>query len=121
MSQTNLSFAFQEKETTIKILDEATDWLYDEGDDVAKQVYIDKLQSLRDVCSKFHTRYNEAQERPRAEEEMGRSVMRVSKALESYVAGEEQYMHIEKSEMEKVSVTLMINLYEFLCQVCSVC
>ena len=50
----------------------------------------------------------ESASRPSAFEELGRSLMMVRKALELYTQGDEKYNHIEKADMEKVKIMLII-------------
>ena len=38
---------FQDRENFNKLLGETEDWLYDEGEDQHKQVYLDKLAELK--------------------------------------------------------------------------
>ena len=48
----NVSFVLlftQDRENFNKLLGETEDWLYDEGEDQNKQVYLDKLAELK-VC-----------------------------------------------------------------------
>ena len=47
-------------------------------------------------------RYKESLERPGAFEELGRSIQLIKKAIHQYSQNDEKYIHIEKSEIEKV-------------------
>ena len=38
---------YQDKEDFSKLLEKTEDWLYEDGEDVAKNVYQDKLASLK--------------------------------------------------------------------------
>lgn len=50
-------------------------------------------------------RYVESTTRPAAFEELGHAIVHVRKVLEQYSQGDEKYNHIEKADMEKVSMT----------------
>lgn len=92
----------QDKEKFRQLLDDTENWLYDEGEDQAKSVYMNKLTELKKHGDPVITRMYEWQQRPVALNEFGRSLQLVSKALDAYNAKEEQYAHIEEEEMKKV-------------------
>ncbi|XP_035229331.1 97 kDa heat shock protein-like, partial [Stegodyphus dumicola] len=83
-------------------LEETENWLYDEGEDQQKSVYIQRLNDLKKYGDPIVNRYNEWEQRPIALNEFGRTLQLVHKALQSYAAKEEQYAHIEEEEMMKV-------------------
>jgi len=83
-------------------LERVEQWLYEEGDDQPKQVYTDKLQDFKKWGDPIVERYLEAQERPLAYEEFGRSLQMARKAFEMYSNKDEKYDHIEPADMEKV-------------------
>ncbi|PKU36153.1 hypothetical protein llap_13543 [Limosa lapponica baueri] len=53
------------------LLTETEGWLYEEGEDEAKQVYVDKLEDLKKLGTPIEMRYQEAEERPKLLEELG--------------------------------------------------
>jgi len=87
-------------------LDETEDWLYNEGEDQSKQVYIDKLAELEATGNPIQERQYLHTELPNAFNAYGSSMMKYRKIVDQYTNGDEQYAHIEKSEMEKVSKRL---------------
>uniref|UniRef100_A0AAU0MTJ4 Heat shock protein family A member 4 n=1 Tax=Urechis unicinctus TaxID=6432 RepID=A0AAU0MTJ4_UREUN len=84
-------------------LEDTENWLYEEGEDCNKQVYIDRLTMLKKIGQPVVDRYREAETRPAAFEEMGQCLQMIRKALDSYNNKEETYAHIEAADMEKVS------------------
>lgn len=96
---------FISKEEGIKFrafLEETENWLYDEGEDQQKSVYVQRLNDLKKFGDPVAFRYNEWESRPAALNEFGRTLQLVHKALQSYAAKEETYAHIEEAEMVKV-------------------
>jgi len=83
-------------------LEDAENWLYEDGEDVDKPVYMAKLTDLKAKGDPIKRRKVEYETRPKALEALGRSLQLAMKALDSYKAGEEKYNHIDKAEMEKV-------------------
>lgn len=90
-------------------LEDTENWLYEDGEDQPKQVYIDKLSELKVICKNgrfcliedfsqltdtnlFHQklgqpiqeRYTEAELRPKAFEEMGKQIQQYMKFVEAY-------------------------------------
>lgn len=88
----------------MSLLNETENWLYDEGEDQSKSVYVDKFGQLRRIGQPIVDRMREAEERPLAIEEFGRSLQLVRKAVQLYQAKDEQYSHIEDQDMERVIV-----------------
>merc|ERR1719184_219444 len=52
-----------DKDVYLAELSKTEDWLYDEGENCQKQVYIDKLSELKKVGDRIVTRYTEAEGR----------------------------------------------------------
>uniref|UniRef100_A0A4W5NFA8 Heat shock protein 4a n=1 Tax=Hucho hucho TaxID=62062 RepID=A0A4W5NFA8_9TELE len=83
-------------------LEDTENWLYDDGEDQQKQVYIDKLAELKKLGQPIQERYIEAEERPKAFDELGRHIQQYMKIVEAYKTKEEQYEHLDELEMLKV-------------------
>uniref|UniRef100_A0A674IKU0 Heat shock protein 105 kDa n=1 Tax=Terrapene triunguis TaxID=2587831 RepID=A0A674IKU0_9SAUR len=83
-------------------LTEIEDWLYEDGEDQAKQVYIDKLDELKKLGTPIEMRYQEAEERPRVLEELGHKLQHYAKIAGEYRDKDEKYIHIDESEMIEV-------------------
>ncbi|XP_069574178.1 heat shock 70 kDa protein 4a isoform X2 [Brachyistius frenatus] len=83
-------------------LEDTENWLYEEGEDQQKQVYIDKLAELKKFGQPIHERYMEAEERPKAFEELGRQIQMYMKIVEAYKAKDELYDHLDELEVTRV-------------------
>ncbi|XP_055004353.1 heat shock 70 kDa protein 4a [Boleophthalmus pectinirostris] len=83
-------------------LEDTENWLYEDGEDQQKQVYIDKLAELKKMGQPICDRYMEAEERPRAFEELGRQIQQYMKVIECYKAKDELYNHLDELEVTRV-------------------
>lgn len=84
-------------------LEDAENWLYEEGEDCEKAVYVEKLRAMKTKGEPVKKRQSEFELRPAAIEALGRSLQLASKALDAFKAGDEKYAHIDAAEMDKVS------------------
>ncbi|XP_031442963.1 heat shock 70 kDa protein 4b [Clupea harengus] len=82
-------------------LEDTENWLYEEGEDQPKQVYIDKLADLKKLGQPVQDRYMESELRPRAFEELGKQIQQYMKIIEAFKTKEEQYDHLDEAEVEK--------------------
>ncbi|XP_045204095.2 heat shock 70 kDa protein 4-like [Mercenaria mercenaria] len=94
------------RENFSKLLGDTEDWLYDEGEDQKKQVYLDKLAELKKSGDPIANRYRESSERPAAFNELGTGLQHVRKFLDAVEAKDEKYSHIEKADIDKVNKCL---------------
>ncbi|GAB1597837.1 heat shock 70 kDa protein 4-like [Argonauta hians] len=85
-----------------EMLDATENWIYEEGEDEKKQVYIDKLAKLKELGQPILNRYQESQERPLAFHELGGLLQNLDKAVDLYQQKDEKYNHLEESEIEIV-------------------
>ncbi|XP_026640957.1 heat shock protein 105 kDa isoform X2 [Microtus ochrogaster] len=92
----------QEHEKFLRLLTETEDWLYEEGEDQAKQAYIDKLEELMKMGTPVKVRFQEAEERPKVLEELGQRLQHYAKIAADFRGKDEKYNHIDESEMKKV-------------------
>ncbi|KAM6970101.1 heat shock 70 kDa protein 4a [Aplochiton taeniatus] len=83
-------------------LGDTENWLYDEGEDQQKQVYIDKLADLKTLGQPIQERYMEAEERPRAFDDLGKQIQMYMKIIEAFKAKEELYDHLDEVEVTTV-------------------
>ncbi|KAG7466618.1 hypothetical protein JOB18_013547 [Solea senegalensis] len=83
-------------------LEDTENWLYEDGEDQPKQVYIDKLAELKKLGQPVQERYMEAEERPKAFEELGKQIQQYMKFVEAGKMKEEQYDHIDEADVTKV-------------------
>ncbi|XP_077402578.1 heat shock 70 kDa protein 4-like isoform X2 [Vanacampus margaritifer] len=83
-------------------LEDTETWLYEDGEDEKKQVYIDRLAELKKMGQPIVERAMEAEERPGAFEELGRQVQMDIKIINAYKAKDEQYAHLDELEVTRV-------------------
>ncbi|XP_059202661.1 heat shock 70 kDa protein 4b [Centropristis striata] len=83
-------------------LEDTENWLYEDGEDQPKQVYIDKLAELKKLGQPIQERYTEAEERPKAFEELGKQIQQYMKFVDAYKMKEEQYDHLDEADVNKV-------------------
>ncbi|KAL0969063.1 hypothetical protein UPYG_G00222200 [Umbra pygmaea] len=84
------------------MLEDTENWLYEEGEDKDKQVYVDKLEDLKRFGQPIRDRYREHEDRPRAFEEMGKKIQLYMKTVELYKQKDEHYHHLNAEEMSNV-------------------
>uniref|UniRef100_A0A8D2ZU01 Heat shock protein 4a n=1 Tax=Scophthalmus maximus TaxID=52904 RepID=A0A8D2ZU01_SCOMX len=83
-------------------LEDTETWLYEDGEDQQKQVYIDKLTELKKMGQPIQQRCMEAEERPKAFEDLGRQIQMYMKIIEAYKAKDELYDHLDELELTRV-------------------
>ncbi|XP_061542586.1 heat shock 70 kDa protein 4b [Phycodurus eques] len=83
-------------------LEDTENWLYEDGEDQPKQVYIDRLADLKKLGQPIQERYTESEERPKAFEELGKQIQQYMKFVEACKMKEEQYDHIDEVDVAKV-------------------
>uniref|UniRef100_A0A8C9VAA8 Heat shock protein family H (Hsp110) member 1 n=1 Tax=Scleropages formosus TaxID=113540 RepID=A0A8C9VAA8_SCLFO len=86
-----------------ELLARTENWLYNEGEDQEKQVYLDKLAEIQKLGTPVQERYEEAEQRPKLFEELTSRIQTYVKITENYRNGDENYTHIDAPDMEKVS------------------
>uniref|UniRef100_A0A8C5THZ7 Heat shock protein family A (Hsp70) member 4 like n=1 Tax=Malurus cyaneus samueli TaxID=2593467 RepID=A0A8C5THZ7_9PASS len=84
------------------MLEDTENWLYEDGEDQPKQVYMDKLQELKKFGQPIQERCMEHEERPKVLNELGKKIQLLMKAVEAYKNKDEKYDHLDPAEMEKV-------------------
>uniref|UniRef100_UPI00398E9234 heat shock 70 kDa protein 4L isoform X2 n=1 Tax=Pristiophorus japonicus TaxID=55135 RepID=UPI00398E9234 len=84
------------------LLEETENWLYEDGEDQPKQIYLDKLNDLKNLGQPVQDRYKEHEERPKAFDELGKKIQLFMKTVEAYKNKDENYEHIDAGEMAKV-------------------
>ncbi|KAJ7320239.1 hypothetical protein JRQ81_019750 [Phrynocephalus forsythii] len=92
----------QDRQSFSTLLSEVEDWLYEEGEDQAKQVYMDKLAELKKFGSPIEIRFQEAEERPKLLDELEHKAQNYARITEEYKNKDEKYIHIDEAEMTKV-------------------
>ncbi|XP_037117827.1 heat shock 70 kDa protein 4b [Syngnathus acus] len=84
-----------------KLMD-TENWLYEDGEDQPKQMYIDRLADLKKLGQPIQERYTEAEERPKAFDELGKQIQQYMKFVDACKMKEEQYDHIDEADVTKV-------------------
>nr|UYE98994.1 heat shock protein 70 [Ophraella communa] len=82
-------------------LDDMENWLYEDGEDCNKQVYIDKLQQLKSIGEPVQTRKIEFELRPVVIEDFAKSLQLCMKALELVRAKDPKYAHLTEEDYNK--------------------
>lgn len=80
-------------------LDKMEDWLYDEGEDVSREVYLEKLSELKKIGDPVEERYNEMSSRGPAAESLAAACEGFIRQAESV---EKKYEHISAEDKAKV-------------------
>ncbi|KAG2287662.1 hypothetical protein Bca52824_047266 [Brassica carinata] len=88
-----------EREAFLAKLQEVEDWLYEDGEDETKGVYVAKLEELKKVGDPVEMRYKESQERGTVIGQLGHCV---NSYREAAVSNDSKFDHIELEEKQKV-------------------
>ncbi|KAL9688755.1 hypothetical protein QQ045_033179 [Rhodiola kirilowii] len=88
-----------EKDALISKLLEVEDWLYEDGEDETKGVYVAKLEELKKQGDPIEERFKEVSERGTAIEQL---VYCINSYREAAVSNESKFDHIEVAEKQKV-------------------
>ncbi|KAG0517223.1 hypothetical protein BDA96_09G070300 [Sorghum bicolor] len=89
----------EEKEGLIAKLQEVEDWLYEDGEDETKGVYISKLEELKKIGDPIEARYKEWTERGSAVDQL---VYCINSFREAALSNDQKFDHIDVSEKQKV-------------------
>lgn len=88
------------KDNYVATLDETENWLYEDGDDVSKSIYNEKLNSLKEIGGPVVERYRESSDRPYAADRLRSTI---EKYLTEATTSNEKYDHIEEAEIAKIT------------------
>jgi len=83
-------------------LEDAENWLYEDGEYAEKEAYIEKINLLKSKGEPVKRRLFEFQERPNAINQFGQCLQLAQKAVDSFKAGDEKFSHLDIAEVEKV-------------------
>ncbi|KAF9413154.1 adenyl-nucleotide exchange factor sse1 [Entomortierella beljakovae] len=89
----------KDKDKFIQDLNDAESWLYDEGDEATKSIYITKLEGLQVVGGPVIQRYREADTRPTAARELREAINHL---MSQATSSEEKYAHIPQEEKNSI-------------------
>jgi len=84
------------------LLSKTEDWLYEDGEDCSKNIYVEKLNELKKIGEPIKERRREKLDLPRAFEGLMSAVQMAEKAVQMFKQGAEQYVHLDAAEIEKV-------------------
>lgn len=83
---------------------EATEnWLYEDGEDVEKSCYVDKLKELKLIGEAAKKRKSEYEGRQAGVEVLGHALQMARKIVDLFRAGDEQYNHLVPGDVDRVS------------------
>jgi len=91
------------RQTFSNQLEDAENWLYEDGEDCEKNVYVDKLKELKLVGEAAKKRKTEFEGRKAAVESLGHSLQMASKVIDAYKNKDEQYAHLNEADVAKVA------------------
>ncbi|KAI9301477.1 heat shock protein 70 family [Cunninghamella echinulata] len=80
-------------------LNQVVDWIYDEGDDQPKSVYVEKLDSLKVIGNPVVERFREAEGRPRAAASLRDAIQQLTKQA---MSGDDKYSHIPATDKQDI-------------------
>ncbi|CAG8502025.1 5190_t:CDS:2, partial [Ambispora leptoticha] len=88
-----------EKDTFLNLLNDTENWLYGDGEEATKSVYVSKLNDLKKFGDPIVGRYREAEERPKAEKQLRDSIQSF---MLNATSNEERFAHISDEEKKSV-------------------
>jgi len=101
---------FADDKTRQKLLNDlqATEyWLYDEGIHQEKNVYVERLKSLKNLGEPIRNRFTEAENRQLYMQDLMKSIQRIDEAIQVYnTKSSDKYSHIDASDIEKATKIL---------------
>uniref|UniRef100_A0A2I2YFY7 Heat shock 70 kDa protein 4 n=1 Tax=Gorilla gorilla gorilla TaxID=9595 RepID=A0A2I2YFY7_GORGO len=98
----NLYIENEDRNSFTLKLEDTENWLYEDGEDQPKQVYVDKLAELKNLGQPIKIRFQESEERPKLFEELGKQIQQYMKVISSFKNKEDQYDHLDAADMTKV-------------------
>ena len=91
-----------DREKLSRFLEDTENWLYEDGEDCAKQIYVDKLSELKKLGEPVKERKLQREELPVVFELFLQSLQQARKVCEMYRDGNEKFNHLDSAEIEKV-------------------
>lgn len=85
-----------------RYLEDTENWLYEDGEDCQKQIYLDKLADLKKFGEPIKDRRRERLELPSAFEGLLISIQLARKVSEQFREGVEKFAHLDGAQVEKV-------------------
>ncbi|XP_066997592.2 heat shock 70 kDa protein 4L [Anabrus simplex] len=81
-------------------LDNMEVWLYEEGEDCNKQIYVDKLASLKNLGEPIEHRRSEYEAREGVLNEYSASLQLSQKTVDHFRSGDERFIHLKESDVQ---------------------
>ncbi|CAL4091419.1 unnamed protein product [Meganyctiphanes norvegica] len=91
-----------DREKLSRLLEDTENWLYEDGEDCQKGVYVDKLVELKKNGEPIKERRRGREELPAAFNSLLTSIQLARKVADQYMQGEEKFNHLDRSQVEKV-------------------
>ena len=88
-----------DREELMVILNSVEEWIYGEGSDTIKSVYIEKINAIKEKVDPINSRYTSFQQFPEIIENLLKEINEISELARS---AHEKYSHIAAEEREKV-------------------
>ncbi|EDV24917.1 uncharacterized protein TRIADDRAFT_25019 [Trichoplax adhaerens] len=92
----------EDREAFSRKLDDAENWLYEDGEDAEKSAYTNKLEELKKLGNPILLRYRESQTIDAAMQDLLRITMRTRKEINRFDNKEEIYSHLDPKEVDKL-------------------
>ena len=84
-------------------LEDTENWLYEDGEDVERSCYVDKLKELKLIGEASKKRKTEYEGRQAGIEALGHSLQMASKIVDMFRAGDELYNHLVPGDVDRVA------------------
>ncbi|CAH1159650.1 unnamed protein product [Phaedon cochleariae] len=91
-----------DRSALVSQLDDMENWLYEEGEECNKQVYVDRLAQLKAIGEPVQTRKIESDLRPVVVEDFAKSLQLCMKAMELIRTKDPKYAHLTDDDHRKV-------------------
>lgn len=95
-----------DRKTLRALLDDTEQWLYGDGENETKSVYVQRFELLRSKGEPLRSRFDEWEKRPKCIERLSLGVQLARKFLTQKADGDEKYAHIGDEDIAKVQTAL---------------
>jgi len=90
-----------DREKFVQLLDATEEWLYDEGEEQSRGVYVAKLTDLKKIGQPIEDRYTESEKRPKAFGDLSKAIQKVMMFIDLHSKGDDKYAHLTAEEAAK--------------------
>lgn len=95
-----------DREKIAKQLEELEYWLYEDGEDCAKNIYSEKLDMLKSVGEPIKRRKIEYTTFPSVKDQAIQLISKAESDIDAFNKGSEQFNHLDTAEVDKLAETL---------------